>query len=710
MPEGPPPGSTFGAPEAPPKKAPSKPLVASKGDDEQILKDVMALHSDAAKDRLNYEGMWSLCQAFYEGQQYVKWQETSRTLSKDDKVPPWRVRVTHNRIRPTIDQVVSILSADQPILSTRPASGDFEDQGTAEITSGLLTYLKDHLRFLDVDRIVKKWKAICGTAAIEVVWDPEAGEVLPVPATDPITGQPVFGPDGQPQMQTDDLGKPIFAPSGDIRLLFRTSFETYVDPSANGPEDANYIIVSTMEDPKAIERQFGVELGDQPLSGGAGSTPTASIGTRFGTLLNRVRHLFGPQPNTKTGFGTPGASTGIEVVKIYLAPSRDEPGGRCILVAGNKVLYDDVCQTRGKFRFPVFFFHHRKHGKRPWGDGIVQDLLDIQREVNRTISQIIEQRNLHVKPKWLVPSGCGLKKTQITSEPGEVLEYDAFNAGDPKPEQIEAINIPPSLFNFLNVLMAEFDRISGINEASRGEVPTGVKSGKGLELLQQQNTQRLSTVQATDYEVWRDIGSYLLHLVKEYWPDGKVISVVGRDMKPVLIDFKKATLDKPVDVIVENNNALPQNKIDRLNFLSTLFQPQGPMVMLPPEQRKQYLSLLQFADVQKFIRDESVHEAKARRQYRLCVSGVPQQARYNDHHETHRRVLAELMALPDFDEVPPEFQMLVENLDREHAAFLTGTMPNPAQAGMTPEQMQAQNHTAAMGSPKSGSPPKPNVV
>lgn len=183
-----------GVPEGGKKPTNSKPLVAKKENVEQVIKDVLALHTEAAKDRLNYEGMWMLCQAFYEGQQYVKWRETERRLLTDEKVPPWRVRVVHNRIRPTIDQVVAILSSDQPILSTRPASNDFEDTNTAEVTSAILAFLKNQLKFLDLDRMVKRWKAICGTCAIEAIWDPNAGEILPVPATDPVTGQPVFDP------------------------------------------------------------------------------------------------------------------------------------------------------------------------------------------------------------------------------------------------------------------------------------------------------------------------------------------------------------------------------------------------------------------------------------------------------------------------------------------------------------------------------------
>jgi hypothetical protein len=151
-------------------------------------------------------------------------------------------------------------------------------------------------------------------------------------------------------------------------------------------------------------------------------------------------------------------------------------------------------------------------------------------------------------------------------------------------------------------------------------------------------------------------------------------------------------------------------------MLSQMFQPGGIMDPgTPMEKRRQFLSLARFGDLQGLIETENRDESKARRQFRLCLVGQPQQAAYFDDHATHRRVLTDLMKSIEFESADPQTKELVFELDRQHATYLTGTAPmdpqgRPLPPGAVPPTQLGEMGRALMSPPPRGSPPAARPV
>lgn len=689
----------------PEDKAPEKrkPLLSPPGD-EKVASECQNFFDEAYKDRLPWEGSWLEWLAFYQGQPYVKYSPQQNKVIPDTRVAPWRRRIAENKIRTTIDQMVSMLTAEPVMLAARPASGDFDDVNKAEIASAILRYLHEDLDWSRLDIIVRTWKAIIGHCGIEVEWDPSVG---------PFDAVPALGPDGTMGPLVDpETGEIVRKARGRMRLNFLTPFEMLWDPVASSPRNARYCIIPGVMDPKEAERRFGIPLAPET---GRVSTGGSAKG-QMGWLLRRVRAIFGPKRDAADTWGAQ-SSAGVDFQKLYFAPDEDNPGGRYIIKVGPKVVYDDVSPTEGVFPFPVVTFYHREHGKRPYGDGVVQDLIDLQREWNKTKSWMSEYRDLMQKGKILAPRECGIDRDAFTTEHGEVIEYDVLGANGATPSIIYPQPMPSSIFQSLGQMKADIDYTAGIYDASRGDAPTGAgASGKSLAFQKEQNTQRLQTVIRQDRKSWAEVGSLCLFFAGKHWTDGDVIRTVGRYYEPMLVDFRKSDFAEKWDVVVENDNALPLERVNRLNMLSQMFQQGGIMDPgTPMEKRRQFLSLARFGDLQGLIETENRDESKARRQFRLCLMGQPQQAAYFDDHATHRRVLTDLMKSIEFEEALPQTKELVFELDRQHATYLTGTQPmdpqgRPLPPGAVPPTQLGEMGRALMSPPPKGSPPAARPV
>ena len=683
-----------------------KPLIPPIGD-EEVCATVTRLFDAGYSDRRQWEGSWLEWLAFYHGQQYVVYSPEQNKVVPDKRVPPWRARITENRIRTTMDQVVAIQTGEPVMLACRPSSQDFDDVNRADIGSALLRHFHEVYDFDGLDCILKTWKGIIGHAALEVEWNPSGGKYEAVPTV---------GEDGSIVPMTDpETGETIYSTKGRIDINFYTPFEIIWDPCSTCPGDAQWVALCSNIDPKEVERRFGVSVKDKgPGERPHGEAQTGGSG-KLGWILRRIRAIFGPKAGAKDSWGTQ-TSGGTDVIKFYTAPDEDNPGGRLVIIVGKEVIYDDVSPTEGEFRWPVVQFHHRTHGKRPYGDGIVQDLIDPQREWNKTKSWIREYRDLMMKGKILSPREANIDADAFTTEHAEVIEYDALpGAGAPTIQYPP--EIPNSIFTTLRDLADAFNYISGIYDATRGDAPSGAAgSGKALQFQKEQNTQRLQSIVKADRRCWATVGSLLLFYAGKHWEDGEIIKAVGRYYEPMLVEFRKSDFASKMDVVVENDNALPAERVNRMNMLGQMFQKGGIMEPTTPiEMRRQYLSLARFGDLQGLIENENLDEAKARRQFRQCMIGQPQMAAYFDDHATHRRVLTELMKSIEFEQAHDIVKGLVFELDRQHGTYLLGTMPmdpqgRPLPPGTVPPQQMGEMGRALLSPKPQGSPPATKPV
>ena len=121
-----------------------------------------------------------------------------------------------------------------------------------------------------------------------------------------------------------------------------------------------------------------------------------------------------------------------------------------------------------------------------YDSSVVEQAIPLQKELNRTLSQMIEYKNLTLKPQMLAPVGS--LRQRMTDEPGAIFEYNPV-AGK-VPEAIPLPGLPSYVFEHVQDLGQRIRDTFGLNEILQGDVPPNVEAGVAIDLLQEAATDR----------------------------------------------------------------------------------------------------------------------------------------------------------------------------------------------------------------------------
>lgn len=412
---------------------------------------------------------WWTAHAFWDGRQYIFYQQ-GRPRTK--KAPSWRVRTTHNMIKPTARVLVSKLNQQRPGWECSVENMEYNALMMARLSEDLLEHFYFDLKWGRLSREVDFWAIVTGNGFIKRGFNERTGK-----------------PD----------------------LWNVTPFDVYPDAKATSMHDARAVVVTHMMSKTEIDNTFGkgtaekveglVSVGEeeshwykQEIRGHYGHTSKED--------LFRV-YEYEELPNAENKW------RGIKAFSC----------GRCILYCGD---------LPGE-RFSLYHVRYQAGGGRFWGTGFPIDVLDIQQEYNRTHSQIIELRNLHCLPAWVMPMGS-VSKSAVVNRPDARIEYNP-NLG-PAPYRVDPTPIPPSLASYAAQLRDDFQSITGVHDVSFGKADSAAQSGKAMAQLKDSNDLQLGSFFEHKEEVWSQLGEDILEDVKAYGGDEYTFSVMGAGRAP----------------------------------------------------------------------------------------------------------------------------------------------------------------------------------
>lgn len=400
----------------------------------EILEEMDDFYDKVKKEREPYERTWYFNIAFHLGHQWIAWNEYTRRI-EEPKAPSWRVRITANHVAPIDNQIIAKLTKNRPIHQVIPATSEDADVNTARMGEKVLQYLARILKGQTKNQEMWLWGVITGTAFKVPYWDANAREVI----------------DEENQTHL-----------GEAALDILSCFEVYPDIGATS-EDMDKILIARTRSLDYIREKYpdtGEEVHDEGISG---KTP---VEERLFDMMNKSAPDYQP-PANKNVTNKDKDKRGNAIVKEYRQkPCSKYPKGRYIVFANNVLLnpenmdlpYKHLIKER---KLGIIKYDYEKVPGRFWGKGRPEDLIPLQKEYNKCRSQIIEIKNLMAKPKWAVPIGSGIKKTHLTSEPGEVVYY---NPGVSAPSQMQVASLPSYVLREPENTKGDMQDISGLHE------------------------------------------------------------------------------------------------------------------------------------------------------------------------------------------------------------------------------------------------------
>lgn len=529
--------------------------------------------------------VWIQNLLFLAGHQW--WTYNGRTgIWGPQRVPEWKERPVSNLCLPYFKHVLAKATKNKPAWTAIAGSTDPEDIHAAKLAEEALEAKWMELRMARVLRRAIAWVIPTGNAFIYPYWNEQTGNIIPLtvpmdlPEVDPETGEmsaktvdvPV-GPDGEPVMIMDqehgimvpDLtAEPIYIDEGEIGAKVYSPFQVRVDPGAECDEEVTFAIIAEVLPTRDIHRKY-------PDSKGKVSAEDVGVIDQYDKLVGQMWGAGGDMNMVSGSTERDQELPKALVLHYHEKPTPDYPEGRYWCTSGTALLEEPQPLPDGIWPCMVHMTDVEVPG-RYHAMSTMEAIVGLNREYNDLNAMIKEHHNLLLRGKWLVPIGSNIKKGQITTQPGEVIQH---TPGLP-PKQAEIKPLPNVVYQERERVMQDFQTVSGIHRISHGSPPPGVTSGTAFLTLQEADDTDLGPFLAMMEESVAELAWKFLQIIQQRYDDERLVAIPGDDRRFSVKQFRGADLQGVIDVQPQHGSSAPWNQTARQSLiLDLLNKPAG---------------------------------------------------------------------------------------------------------------------------------------
>lgn len=628
----------------------TKPTVLQSTADRKKLTYCNDMFNKAKNERQQFEKTWYSSLAFYFGRQYTVWKPgVAGTALYEPAAPPWRVRLVANKIRPIIRTELSKVTKETPQAYVIPASSEDSDTLAARAAEGVVEHLFRTLELNKVLRQAQFWNITCGVGYIKDWYDPRKEQ------------------DGVP---------------GAIEIEVLNPWHIFVpDIAQQDIEKQPFVIHSLAMTPDEVERRYGKRVVADSVTGtGLDQKFLSAIGVNT-------------QPKTMTA-----------VKEGWFRSCKQFPEGAVVVWTGETLLSsfeEGFIYDHGQYPFTKF--DHVPTG-RFYSDSIIPDLIPLQKEYNRTRSQIIEAKNRMSKPQLMAPKGT-IDANKLTSEPGLLVEYQP---GFAPPQPIPLQNIPGYVIQELDRTQRDMDDISSQHEVTKGRTPPGVTAATAISYLQEEDDSKLSWTVASLEEGVQKVGRHFLGHVIQFWDAEHSIRVLGMNDVYETQLLSNIDIKGNTDFIVQAGSATPRSKAAKQAFLMEL----GKIGWITPDRALRYLDM---AETGKLFEEMQLDARQAQRENLRMMSLEGQALPINDwdNNEAHLLEHNRFRKTQVFENAPEEVMNAFQDHIEMHKQVLSQSMGTMIPPGMPLPESPSQSNIVTGGlqpSEPGGSPSGPDKM
>lgn len=624
---------------------------------EQTGARIDALYEKSKALKADLQDSWWTYHAFFDGKQYTSFQHGRPS---EPKAPSWRVRSVNNYIRPIVNTVAAKLTQARPAFIVRPTGGEDDQRQKAKASEYLLDYLYRQMRLQATTHDVVWWAALTGSGFFNCYWDSQAGKSFLVGDEMQVSGFPVVE---------------AWSP-----------FDVYPDWEASHLHGAKWVILAHVLSDAALELRWpGVLETLERKTRGASPAYADDEEIRKADIRGHVSDPYG--------------ETVYKVLEYQERPSDSHPEGRRIITSAGVVLEETHLPGR---RFSITQVKVGEMAGRFWGTGVVTGIVPIQRELNRSISAILELRNMSVHPQWMAAAGS-IPRTGIKNRPDHIVFYNA-NIGPP-PTRVPPVPIPSSLYELTETLKTNMYDISGVHEISQGRGPSGVISGRALGVLADQDAVKLAASARSLEEAFASLGAGLLEMWRENMEAEITVSVVSESHRSEAVRFHRDHIDS-TDVEIQVGSLLPKFASYEREISLQLLQLGAFGPIEQPETLVNFRKAFGSMGLKEFVDDDSPERNYQRQENMMMMNAENHpyiKVGWWHNHSVHISECLTFMKSPDYRELEPETQKFYELHLAEHYRQMQIQMqglPSYVQAyGQDPQQVMAAQQGAEAGGP-----------
>jgi hypothetical protein len=475
------------------------------------VNDLVAKKEQAKKSRRYYERDWLLNLAFLQGEHYVEWAPASGRLV-DTAAEEGAVRSQRN-VMFKIARIERAKLMRVPLTPLAlPQSEDSHDVMDAKMMNAYYRWLSHEWKFPRKLRTAYFWVVATGNAILKWYWDQNGNQCAVIPPLD-------------------------FFP----------------DPYAKSMQDIRWAIHQQFMDEDAAKAMFkGVKKADMD----------AIVPSAFSDVSASESAIYTAY---RDGYST---LPGVVMNEYWEPPSPAVPKGKHVLFTTSGVVFsEDFPYDHGKM--PFTHMGHVEMANTKWYSSVLTQIRPMQEEVNRTESQLIENRNM-ANGKWFLASDLELAEMP-NAKPRQILVGKGNPVAQP-PLLITPQPLPAEVWMEPQRLVAAMEDIAGQHEVSQGGVPGRVESGQAIQLLQETEDSVVKDVIMSSEEAVAEGFWMAGALYKQYGDDATMLNVYDAAGQVEVSQLKKDKINLSMRVVTQSATALPFSTAGKWDRVLNLVQ------------------------------------------------------------------------------------------------------------------------------------------
>ncbi len=508
----------------------------------RIVAMVKDWHTACESARLSYVQQWYKNLDMYQGRQFTEWSKAYSTMV-ESPAPSFEPRIAVNIIEPACRTEMAKTGTNHPTASVAPASNDDSDVMAALAGQQVWDWFYAESKFQSlVFSPANFWRTICGNGFIKT-WVNHGA--IDEAATESARRE------AEKQTQLDASqglalpAAPVTPIRGKITADAVSPFHLFVpDLAEQDLQKQAYVLhayAMNTERAKLTYRDFVPENWNPSQISANSVMDVAHLGIRG---------------------GNPSALDSVLVIEAWVKPGITAllpEGGLVILVADEIVGMADAGIPYDHGQYPFAHITAIESGGF-YRKSVVESIIALQNELNRTYAQIIKSKNLTTKPQFFYPEGS-VDPGRITSRAGQ---YIPIRLGMPNPQPVPITELPRYVLELIDRIKSHLDDITGQHQVSRAISPGADTAASALALLQETDDNFLSTTFDSITAGIETVARQYLSLTVQFWDEPRLVKVTGDSEAFDARSLKASDLKNGTDIRIDSESMLPKSKAGKI--------------------------------------------------------------------------------------------------------------------------------------------------
>lgn len=258
----------------------------------------------------------------------------------------------------------------------------------------------------------------------------------------------------------------------------------------------------------------------------------------------------------------------VMVVEGWRLPScKDAGDGRHTIACSSGILLDEKYE---KDKFPFVFLHYSPRLLGFWSQGVAEQLMGTQLEINSLLFTISKSIKLVGVPRVFEEMGSKVLSASHNNDVGAIIKYQGT-----KPSYEVAPCVPQELYAQLERLIKFGYQQCGVSALDAGaQKPAGLNSGEAIRTYDDISTDRFAALSRRYDNLFIDLAYAVVDLAKDIAKrDGKYETIYPGKNGVKKIDLPKASLlENPYVIQCYNMSSLPKDPAGRLQKVTEMVQ------------------------------------------------------------------------------------------------------------------------------------------